>query len=127
LDDAEVRALWEACDRQKTIRRDGDGDAAVISPPVARLLQFLLVTGQGFRPNGGDAVGDVDAPNDWQTNRTVPGAWWTIPGKHTTRLGKLVERYLIHTQQPPPKGKKVVGRGPDYAVRVPIGLADTAQ
>jgi integrase len=72
LTDDEVRELWAALDAAKAVQTDDD-DAPVVSAPVARLLQFLLVSAQRSGETAAMRWDDVD----------FAGKQWKIPGTQT--------------------------------------------
>jgi len=52
-------------------------------PPVARLLQMLLVAVQRSGETAKMKWSDLELPSDWQTSLNLAGGWWTIPGTET--------------------------------------------
>lgn len=90
LTDDEIRALWEALEDAKTMRRvTEEARGPAISPMIARGLQTLLLTAQRSGEVFAMQWVDLDLVEGWENLNLVSG-WWTIPA--TTAKNKQAHR-----------------------------------
>lgn len=124
----EIRALWQACESAKEIRRvDDEGSPAPFSGQVARLLQMLLVCGQRSGETAAMRWRDLELPADWQTDRRAV-AWWQIPRTqtknkriHRVYLAPMALDILRECRRAAPESEYPFGRGPSGG-RAHVGL-----